>query len=298
MEKHTPKFRPGLRIIKTAIAVCLSMLVVDAYGATTSKLMFAMLGALAAVQTTFKESVESCLTQIVGVILGALAGVLLRLLGLPMLISTGTGIVLVITVYNALHIRFSAGLACIIVVTICTTADISPVDYALGRIWDTAIGLTIGMLINTLVFPYDNSRRIRSTVRSLDREVIHFLEDMFDGDNLLPTDDIPTKKTDEIGSQLAIFSSQMLPFRYRRQQKQIKAFQLCQRNARQLVCHLDVLSHMNVPGALSQENFDRLIEAGAAISIPVGEPDPVTNYHVEKILQLRKQLLKALSGRA
>ena len=37
------------------------------------------------------------------------------------------------------------------------------VPYALGRIWDTAIGLTIGMAVNMLIFPYDNGRQIRET---------------------------------------------------------------------------------------------------------------------------------------
>ena len=64
----------GLRTIKTAAAVVVSMMIVDAYGATTSKLIFAMLGAMAAVQPTFKESLASCLTQIIGVIFGALVG--------------------------------------------------------------------------------------------------------------------------------------------------------------------------------------------------------------------------------
>ena len=64
--------------------------------------------------------------------------------------------------------------------------DIDPIRYALGRIWDTAIGLSVGMAINMLVFPYDNSRKIRQTVESLDRELVLFLEEMFDGDQVLP----------------------------------------------------------------------------------------------------------------
>ena len=42
------------------------------------------------------------------------------------------------------------------------------------------------MLVNTLIFPYDNSKRIQETVECLDKEVLRFLEDMFDGDNILP----------------------------------------------------------------------------------------------------------------
>ena len=38
----------GLRTIKTVAAVIISMVIVDFFGATTSKLIFAMLGAMAA----------------------------------------------------------------------------------------------------------------------------------------------------------------------------------------------------------------------------------------------------------
>ena len=71
------KFRIGLRTIKTALAVTISMIVVDFFGATTSKLIFATLGALAAVQPTFNESLDSCLTQIAGVLFGAFMGIFL-----------------------------------------------------------------------------------------------------------------------------------------------------------------------------------------------------------------------------
>ena len=175
LQRIRSKLHVGPRTFKTVLAVIISMIVVEAYGATTSKLIFAMLGAMAAVQPTFKESVESCLTQIVGVLFGGLAGVVLLALPIPALVSTGIGMVMVITLYNALQIRFSPSLSCFIVVMLCTTPDIQPMTYALGRIWDSAIGLGIGMLINTLIFPYDNSRQIRSTVESLDRELILFL---------------------------------------------------------------------------------------------------------------------------
>ena len=60
MLKLPAKSPIGLRTVKTAVAVIISM-VVDFYGATASKLIFAMLGAMAAVQPTFTESLSSCL---------------------------------------------------------------------------------------------------------------------------------------------------------------------------------------------------------------------------------------------
>ena len=63
--------RIGLRTIKSAIAVVIALWVVDQYGASGSKLIFALIGALSAMEPTFTKSVRSCLTQICGVIFGA-----------------------------------------------------------------------------------------------------------------------------------------------------------------------------------------------------------------------------------
>lgn len=299
MKTIPPKIHIGPRTIKTVAAVIISMIVVDLYGATTSKLIFAMLGAMAAVQPTFKESVESCLTQIVGVLFGALAGVLLLALPVHPLISTAIGLILVITLYNMLHIRFSPSLPCFIVVMVCTTPDIQPMAYAFGRIWDTAIGLGIGMLINTLIFPYDNSRQIRATAESLDTELIRFLENMFDGDDVLPDVEDMTRKIDDMARQLKIFSNQKLLLKKRMQKQELDTFRLCEGKARELVAQMEVLCRMEHAGHLSEENRTLLTACGARIQdkqLPesTSELDIVTNYHVGQILALRQDLLDAL----
>lgn len=299
MHQKRSRFHIGLRTVKTVIAVLLSMVVVDLYGATASKLIFAMLGAMAAVQPTFRESLESCLTQIVGVLFGAAAGILLLLLPLPGLVCCGIGIVLVITLYNALKLRFSPSLPCFIVVMLCTTPDIAPVSYALGRIWDSAIGLGIGMLINTLVFPYDNSRQIRFAAESLDRELILFLEDLFDGDRSLPDAEQMLREIERMDRQVTTFSNQKLLLRLRRQKKQLDAYRSYEEKARKLVAHTEVLCRMELPGRLNEENRRRLEACGAAIRddrplSSVMERDIVTNYHVSQILTLRRELLDIL----
>jgi len=301
--KKLPKIHIGLRTLKTALAVIIAMVIVDSYGTTASKLIFAMLGAMAAVQPSFRESVESCLTQIVGVLFGAVAGLVLVALPLSPLMAAGTGIVLVITLYNALRIRFSPGLPCFIVVMLCTTPDIEPMTYAVGRIWDTAIGLGVGMLINTLVFPYDNSRQIRATAQSLDSEVIRFLEDMFDGDDVLPDAEAMTRKIDDMARQLKLFSNQKLLLRLGKQRRELESFRLCEGKARELVARMEVLSRMGRPGRLNEENRRRLSACGAQIRDQrpldsILERDVVTNYHVRQILTLRRELLTALGSEA
>lgn len=300
MKRKWRNIHIGLRTVKTAVAVIVAMILVELYGTTDSKLIFAMLGAMAAVQPTFKESVESCLTQIVGVLFGAAMGVMLLMLKLPPLVAVGIGIVLTITLYNFLHIRFSPSLPCFILVMLCTGGESQPMSYALGRIWDTAIGLTVGMLINTLVFPYDNSWRIRSTAQLLDRELILFLEDMFDGDGKLPDTKVTTRAIDDMARQLEIFSNQKLILRLQRQRQELEAFRACEQKARQLVAQMEVLRHLDPLGRLDLENQQRLLDCGAVV-VPeeteaTEESDVVTNYLVSQLLMLRQELLETLEN--
>lgn len=299
MKKNQLRVSVGPRTVKTAVAVILSMLVAESLGGTESKMIFAMLGAMAAVEPTFTDSVESSLTQIVGVIFGAAIGLLMQLISIPPLVACGIGIVIVITVYNALRLRFSPGLPCLIVVMLCIGAEERPVMYALERICNTAIGLFIGMAINMLVMPYDNSRQIRKTARSLDKELRSFLENTFDGDDILPDAEIVTRMISDMDRQLTVFAKQKLLWRLRRQQEELSRFRVFENKAHTLVAQMKVLSQMEKPGRLSNENREHLEAIGAnikdtrAIDIETRE-DIVTNYHVSQILRLRSELMEIL----
>lgn len=287
---------PGPRTIKTIAAVIISMLIVDAYGTTSSKLIFAMLGAMAAMEPTFRESVTACLTQIVGVLIGGLGGVLLRFLPLPSLVSVAIGILLIITLYNVFRIPFSPSLPCFVVVMVCTTPDVAPLEYAAGRIWDSAIGLGVGLIINMLILPYDNSKKIRDGVKSLEKGVITFLEEIYDGDNVMPDMDKLTRKVVEIERQLGVFSGQRLFFRRNSQKIQIEAFRKCENMARLLVNHMEVLCRLENVGMPDSKTIGMMEAAGVktVFSVAVENDDAanaVATYHVQQILLLRRQLL-------
>jgi len=301
MKKRKLRNPIGLRTVKTAAAVLLSMIVVNYFGTTSSKLFFAVLGALAAMQPTFSESLESCIIQIIGVLVGAVAGGVLVVLHVPALIAASVGIVLVIIVCNAFRLSSSAGLACIIVVCMCLDGETRPFTYAFTRIWDTAIGLAIGMAINTLVFPYDNSRRIRQLVESMEQDVLRFLEDVFDGDEQLPDPQVLGEKVRDLERQLTIFRSQKLVLKLGRQKKDLHTYRICEEKSRELLARLQILSVVGKPGRLNEENRQRLKHAGADIrdKRPLKNPqerDTVTNYHVRQILQLREEILEILES--
>lgn len=299
MLKKWSRLRVGPRTMKTALAVTLSIIMVSFYGSGTSNLIFATIGALSAMGATFKESVSSSVSQIAAVVFGALAGVLLLSLHLPPLPASGIGVIVVITFYNLLRLKISPTLACIVVVTICNLTSTTPFVYAMERIWDTAIGLLVGMLINLFIFPYDNSKQIRNTIYRLDKELILYLEDMFDGDESLPNVNKMVTSLDEINHGLKIFSDQKLLYHRKKQRNDLHSLWDCEEKARQLVLHLEILSALPFPGVLNPYNRERLERNGAKIRdqrIPAepSELDVVTNFHVSQVLDLRRELINGL----
>lgn len=296
------KLHIGLRTVKTAAAIIIAMLLVEPYGATSSRLIYAMLGAMAAVQPTFRESLETCVSQIVGVIAGIATGIILLELPTGPLLSVLIGVIFIIALYNMFYPSASPSLPCFILVMTCTDVEMAPVAYALGRIWDTAIGLGVGILLNMLVFPYDNRRKIRETMERLDKDLLRFLEDMFDGDTKLPGPEEMNAGIFDLERHLSIFANQRLLLHLRQQKQELEKYRACERKARELVSHLEVLSQMERPGRLNQENRRRLAACGAKIRDrrvldSVMEADVVTNFHVSRVLSIRRDLLETLEGR-
>lgn len=289
----------GRRTFKTALAVIISLILVSIVGTSAAKMVFAMLGAMCAMENTFKQSVEACLTQIVGMILGAFVAAFLSYLPIPPLLMVGIGIIFIIVVYNVLGVHFSPNLPCLVIVMSCMNADVYPFAYALGRLWDTAIGLAVGMIINVLILPYDNSLKIRQTFEYLEKEVIVFLEDMFDGDKEYPDTAKMRKTIDDMASQLGIYSKQWLPFSVKRDQQKLEVFLQCESMARELLAQMEVLHQMKAPGRLDTDIRKRLIDNGADIRdrrmiVRVEEADIITNYHVGQILDLRDRLMETI----
>ena len=300
MKINYKRIHIGRRTLKTAIAVIISLIIVSSYGATASKMVFAMLGAMCAMENTFRQSLEACMTQIVGMVLGAIVAVLLSFLPIPSLLMVGIGIVFIIVVYNIMGVHFSPNLPCLIIVTSCMNAEVYAFEYAFGRLWDTAIGLAVGMVINVLVLPYDNSLKIRQAIEYLEKAVILFLEDMFDGDKEYPDTKKMRETIDDMAGQLGIYSMQWIPFHVKNDKEKLEVFLKCESKSRELLAQMEVLHQMENPGRLDPDIRRRLEESGADIRdhrmiIRFEEEDIITNYHVGKILDLRDELIETIS---
>ena len=173
------KIRIGLRTIKSAVAALIAMAIVDIYGNSTGKYVFAVMGAMQVTQKTIKQSMDACLTQAIGVTYGAIVGLLLLNSPLPSFVAAALGVVILITTYNTFNIKYPPIMPCVVITSICTVQSAQPVTYALGRLTDTFIGLGVGLLINVYVFPYDNIKVLHKTAKNLDAEIMKFLNDTF-----------------------------------------------------------------------------------------------------------------------
>lgn len=292
---QTNRIHIGLRTLKTAIAVIVAMVIVYGYGVSTSKLIFAMLGAMSAITPTFRDSLESCLTQIVGVLFGAIMSVVLLSFSWHPLVTTGVGIVSVITLYNAFGIRFSPSLPCMIVVMMCTTSNIQPFAYAFERIWDSTIGLGVGLLINTLVFPYDNSHLVYSTLNIFDEELILILGKMFVvSDEELDTHSLK-ELCHEIDKLLELYSRQVLVYKYKEQKTLLESFTTSQEITWKIYAYIEVMRHLKTVGSLTNDNHTHLLEMGVDLSeYQELNVDSIVNIHLENVLKLRQELLESM----
>lgn len=295
------KIPVGMRTIKTALAVILALSVVEQYGASPSKVVFATIGAISAVAPTFTASLLACLTQICGVTIGVLLALLMMILNVPDMVAVGIGIILILASYQYFHLKLVPVLPCLVLVNICLNPEVEAFAYSTGRIWDTAIGLAIGLLVNTLIFPYDNSRTIRQTMIGLDQDLILFLEDMFDGDTQLPETGALEKKIDALESQLALFSQQRL-LRRKWQKRVLQQLRSCEDTAQELLVELETLRNMEHLGCLNEENREALRALGAQVKqvcqvSPHTVEDTVVNYHVARVLRLRQELKENLTER-
>lgn len=301
MKINYKRIHVGRRTFKTALAVIISLIIVSLFGtsASNSKLVFAMLGAMAAMENTFKQSWDACKAQIVGMILGAVVAAGLSFVPIHSLLTVGLGVVVIIVLYNMMGIHYAPSLPCLVVLMSCMNEEVYPFEYALDRLWDTAIGLCVGMIINVLVLPYDNSLKIRQAIEYFETEVIKFLEDMFDGDKEYPDTEKMSATINDMAEQLGIYSKQRIPFHVKKDKEKLKVFQECQNKSRELLAQMEVLHQLENPGRLDPDIRKRLEASGAVIRdrrkiIRYEEEDIITNYHVGKILDLRDELIETI----
>lgn len=286
MEPTKSRLSPGPRILKTALAVALSVLLARLLTQEPLSLFYAAFGALIAMETTVSRALRQGLTQLVGVACGTLLGYASVLLFPPPapFWVIGLGVFLLLFLLNALRLNFSASLACVIFLSSCVIPTENVVNDSARRLICTAIGLVTALVVNVCIRPYNNRRRILSLLEQIRRSVPEAVAAVVVRECIPDVQPLITLLR-SLDRELELYHSQRF---FRRQDDEAILFGCCQL-AQRMVQELEAVCGMDSLGELSAENTERLKALG--VVPPAAAPrrcDPndtiVMNYHLEKLL--------------
>lgn len=289
MKSPFKNFPMGLRVVKTALAVTLSILIVRLVVRDSLSVFYAAFGALIGMDTTLSKSLKQGLTQLIGILLGTLIGYGSMLLfpEMPPAVIVGLGVLILLTVTNAMKLSFSASLACIIYLSACLTPTDHLLRDSLYRLLDTSIGLGIALGVNSLIRPYNNKKRIMNLLSRLRRQIPQDLESMVVHERH-PDLQISVEYLRKIDRELTLYHSQHFFHRNHDSEAQLRG---CAQLAQRMVQELEVICAMDSLGDLGTENAQAMRELG--MDIPQAgtvnrkctrQDTIVMNYHLDKLL--------------
>lgn len=296
MKRHTVHVHIGLRTIKTALAVTLSLMLASLFGSYSP--VYAGIGAILAVTRTVRDSLKQALTQYTGLVIGGVVGFLLILIfhRTPPW-AVGLGIIAAITLCIRCKADFAASTACFIVLSACINTGDNVMHEMLYRLLDTTLGLTVGLGINILLKPYNNKPQILKLLGEIAGIVSCLVEECVVCSrypDLTPFE----KKLRQLEEELAIF--RQLRFGKQAGRAQDIAFlegleQLAVRMYQELaaICFMDSFGIPNGPNRMRLEvlGIDLPDEIVRKCSV---KDTTVLNFHLEKLLDARDFLLELL----
>lgn len=143
------KYKLGMRNFKTGLSVSLSMLLAQLLNLRSP--IFAVIGAIMSMKASVSESFIMGKNRMLGTLVGAALGLLLSYIFPQNAIFLGLGIILVIYVHNLFGWKKSISLSTIVFSVIFINTTSSRLPYALHRILDTFVGITVSMVVNYFI---------------------------------------------------------------------------------------------------------------------------------------------------
>ena len=279
----------GLRVLKTALAVTLSVMLVRQFVTDSLSVFYAAFGALIAMDTTFTKSLMQGLTQLVGVLAGTVFGYVSVLLfpGATPAWLAGLGVLQLIVLCISMKLPFTASLSCIIFLSACLTPTDDILRDSLFRLRDTSVGVGIALLVNAAIRPYNNKKRILSLLtqlrellpKELEKIVVH---EQFP--DLQPCVELLRR----LDRELTLYHSQRFFHRKHDEEAPLRGcYRLTERMLQELeaICGMDSLGDLAMENAaVMQELGMELPEAGIPARKCTRHDTIVMNYHLEKLL--------------
>lgn len=280
---------PGLRMLKTAIAVVLSIFLVRQFATDDLSVFYAAFGALISMDTTFAKSAMQGLTQLIGVLAGTVVGYIAVLL-FPTLTPAwfiGLGVLLLLLMSNLLNLSFTASLSCIIFLSAALTPTDNILRDSIFRLRDTSVGVGIALLINALIRPYNNKKRILHLLRKLRLQISEELKQIIIREQY-PSLQESMALIRRIDLEMTLYHSQRL-FHRRNDSEALLAG--CQQLAHRMLEELEAICGMDSLGCPTETNITQMEDIGIDFpqeGLPIRkctEHDSIVmDYHLDKLL--------------
>lgn len=289
MMKKIRKYFPfGSRVLKTALSVAIAVLLSRLITDNTDAVFFAAFGAMLGIERSISAALRQGLTQVVSVVCGTVLGYGAALLfpNSTPAVLVGTGILVVIVLCNRLKINYAITLSSLVFLS----ATLTPSDDLLGdsilRVVFTAGGILIALLINIVIRPYSNKRRIVQLLRELQGKLLKQAEQIVVLERFpaLSEDLVLVRSLDQ---ELILYHEQ----RFLRRKNEEALLSGCNQLVQRMMQELEAICGMDCLGDIALENRAILEQLG--LKIPAERLLPrkctrrdtiVMNYHLEKFL--------------
>lgn len=157
----------GLRMIKTVLAVAICGIIGWLRGSTT--MFYSMIAAVLCLQNSKQKTILFSLNRLLGTLIGGFYGVVLLYLAkwigffdIEPLYYIIASLFVIPVMFTSLLVRKPsiAAFSCVVLfsVTIAHSLDESPLLFALGRVFDTTIGIVAATVID-LIVPYRKNKK-------------------------------------------------------------------------------------------------------------------------------------------
>ncbi|HCX64315.1 MAG TPA: hypothetical protein DHN33_03795 [Eubacteriaceae bacterium] len=277
-------YRIGMRNIKTAIAVLVSILL--SYLLQRDYPFYIIIAAVISMESSVINSWHVGKNRVMGTVLGAAIGAGFGYFDRGNVLLVTVGIMLIIYICN--FFRWNKSITIAVVVFIAVMLDGGETNifaYSVNRIIDTVIGIAVSLGVNYFVFPYDFDKALDRQIDNLEEKIQQSVEKVICAGDLLTLDEIKggidtlIQEFDTYKNEVGVKESKKQAFDRK---------ELMLKEIESIYIHLKVLNYIPEGRRLDKSNLETMKRMGYNTCAIDGEPkefsNNVYNFHVRALL--------------
>lgn len=282
--------RIGMRNIKTAMAVTISVFLSQSFGLDSP--FYAAIAAVISMQTSVTGSYTAGKNRMLGTMTGATVGLCISSIEQNNPLLCGLGIIIVIYILNSLKWKKSVTIGCIVFIGIMVNLTVkTPLYYSVHRVLDTFIGITVAVIINVTIRPPRHEVKVKSNLNSILNDLYKSLASKIYNHN-----NINIKKLKkQINSLEGSFNTYVKEFNTKGTLDSTSIKNIISILNSTLI-HLSFINSIHSQCKLSSANYETIKTMydfkDKDYEYKENELNTVYNYHVKKVLLYLKELKK------